>query len=251
MGYIAGMASTKTLSRLGEIAAEQWGLVTRRQAHRAGVALKTLDRLAAEGSVLERVAHGVYRLTTAPIPDHLDLRAAWLQLAPATPAWERTPDDGVVSHKSAAALYKIGHLPADQHEFTVPKRKQSRRSDVRLHLGGVADNEWIQLKGLPVAIPSRIAADLLDEDEDPASVAQIVADALRHGYDYPGSFAETFRPHALKLGFRRGDGLGLLGWLLNLVGDPEAPTWMREAREDMQRGRDLPSSGRARTAHPV
>ncbi|HYN35640.1 MAG TPA: type IV toxin-antitoxin system AbiEi family antitoxin domain-containing protein, partial [Actinomycetota bacterium] len=91
------MVSTKTLNRLGEIAGEQWGLVTRRQAQRAGVPIKTLDRLVAEGSVLKRVAHGVYRLTTAPVPDHLDLRAAWLQLDPDVPAWERTPEDGVVS----------------------------------------------------------------------------------------------------------------------------------------------------------
>lgn len=72
--------------------------------------------------MLERVAHGVYRLTTAPIPDHMELRAAWLQLAPDIPAWERTSAQGVVSHRSAAALYGLGHLPADRHEFTIPNR---------------------------------------------------------------------------------------------------------------------------------
>lgn len=245
------MASTRTLNRLSEIAGEQWGLITRRQAHQAGVPLKTFDRLAAEGSVLERAAHGVYRLATAPIPDHLDLRAAWLQLAPDIPAWERTADDGVVSHRSAAALYKLGHLPADQHEFTVQKRKQSRRSDVRLHMRKLPANEWIEVKGLPVTIPSRIAADLLDADEEPAAVAQVVADAIRHVYDYPGAFAEALQPHAWRFGFRRGDGIGLLGWLLDLVGDPATPTWMREAREDIHGRGDVGHTARGRTAHPI
>jgi hypothetical protein len=58
----------------------------------------------AKAGILDRVAHGVYRLAGAPPPDYPDLRAAWLQLAPQVPAWERTPEQGVVSHRSAAAL---------------------------------------------------------------------------------------------------------------------------------------------------
>jgi predicted transcriptional regulator of viral defense system len=101
--------------------------VTRRQAENvAGLAPATFARLASDGSILERVAHGVYHLTGAPLPDHLDLRAAWLQLAPEVPAWERRPDQGVISHRSAAALYGIGHLPADTHDFTLPARQQTR-----------------------------------------------------------------------------------------------------------------------------
>jgi hypothetical protein len=70
--------------------------------------------------VLKRVAQGVYHLAGAPIPDHIGLRAAWLQLVPDVPAWERTPAEGVVSHRSAAAVFGLGHLPADRHEFTLP-----------------------------------------------------------------------------------------------------------------------------------
>jgi hypothetical protein len=222
--------ASKTLTRLAEIAGEQWGLVTRRQARAAGIPLKTLDRLVLERSVLEPVAHGVYRLLAAPIPDHLDLRAAWLQLAPDRPAWDRDPVDGVVSHRSAAHMYNIGHLAADEHEFIVGKRKQSRRREVHLHIDQLRDNEWIEIRGLPVTMPSRIAFDLLDEDEDPSAVAQLMADAIRHVYDYPASFAEALAPHAFKFGFRRGDGIALLGWLLDLVGDPETQTWLGEAR---------------------
>lgn len=223
-----------TLSRIGQIAQDQWGLVTRRQAEQAGVSPATLQRLASE-SVLERVAQGVYHLAAAPTPDHLELRATWLQLAPDVLAWKRTPAEGVVSHRSAAAVYGLGHLPADRHEFTLPARRQSRRADVRLHHRQVADDESISLRGLPVTRPARIAADLLADREDPEAVAQIVADAIRGAYDNPGTFADALAPHAAKFGLRRQDGIALLRWLLDLVGDPQTPEWMGEARAHVDR----------------
>ncbi len=221
---------TSTLSRIARIAEDQWGLVTRRQLDKAGIPKTTLDRLTGQGSALERVAHGVYRLAGTPEPDHLQLRAAWLQLAPEVPAWQRTPEQGVVSHRSAAAMYGIGDLPADRHEFTVQSRKQTRRPDVRLHRRSVSGRTWIVLQGLPVTRPSRVASDLLYDNEDPGAVANIIADALRAVYDYPGTVAGSLEPHAAKFGLRRGDGLALLGWLLDLVGDPESLQWMNEAR---------------------
>jgi hypothetical protein len=224
------MPHPTTLSRLADLAADQWGLVTRRQAERAGVPRRTLARLTSEEPVLKRVAHGVYRLTTAPIPDHMEMRAAWLQLAPEIPAWERTSAQGVVSHRSAAALYGLGHLPADRHEFTVPDRKQSRRVDVRLHHRKLEQGEWATIAGLPVTRPSRIASDLLHEREDPEAVARVVADAIRGGLDYPGTFAQKLAPHAARFGLRRGDGIAMLRWLLDLAGDPETQRWMQEAR---------------------
>ena len=228
------MARSSTISRLSAIAADQWGLVTRRQAQRAGVPRATFDRLTSDEGLIERVAYGVYRLTVAPSSDHVALRAAWLQLVPDVPAWERTPDQGVVSHRSAAALYGIGELPADRHDFTIPTRKQSRRADVRLHHRQLRTGEWIQLRGLLATRPARIASDLLRENEDPEAVAQIAADAIRAVYDSPGTFAEALAPHAARFGLRRGDGLALLRWLLDLVGDPDTSRWMIEARDSIQ-----------------
>jgi hypothetical protein len=234
MSYIAVVAHYSTLSRLSPIAEDQWGLVTRRQAELTGVSQATLQRLATNG-ILERVAHGVYRLTGAPKPDYADLRAAWLQLAPEVPAWERTPDQGVVSHRSAAALYDLGHLPADRHNFTLPGRRQSRRPDVRLHQRALRHGEWITLHGMPVTRPSRIAADLLDDKEDPEAVAHVVADAIRPVYDSPGAFVDALAPYAARFGLRRGDGLALLRWLLDIVGDPDTSRWMEEARAHVVR----------------
>jgi predicted transcriptional regulator of viral defense system len=224
------MPQLRTASRLADLAEDQWGLLTRRQAEAAGVSAATLGRLSAPDGVLERMTQGVYHLAGAPLPDDAALRAAWLGLAPETLAWERRPEQGVVSHRSAAAMYGLGELPADRHEFTLPQRRQTRRADVRLHRRALAEKDWIAIRGLPVTRPSRIAADLLTEREDPGAVAQIVAEAIRGVYDYPGTFAESLSSVAARLGFRAGDGLALLRWLLELAGDPEAGRWLEEAR---------------------
>jgi hypothetical protein len=177
----------------------------------------------------------VYRFIASPIPEHLDLRAAWLQLAPETPAWERTAEQGLVSHRSAAALYGLGELPADRHEFTLPVRRQTRRNDVRIHRRSLSDIKWISLGGMLVTRPSRIAADLLADREDPEAVARITAEAIRKVYDYPGTFADSLSPLSAQFGLRREDGYTLLRWLLELVGDPQTPRWLDEARESIER----------------
>lgn len=229
------MPHPSTLGPIAEIAQDQWGLITRRQAERAGTPPATLDRLTAEGGVLQRIAHGVYHLAGAPLPDHLDLRAAWLQLAPGALAWERVSAQGVASHRSAAVLYGLGHLPADRHEFTLPMRRQTRRPDVRLHHRDLTDGEWLSLRGMFVTRPSRIAADLLGRYEDPEAVGHLVADAIRAVYDYPGTFADSLAPFAARFGLRRDDGIGLLRWLLDLADGPDTLRWVDEAQAHVDR----------------
>jgi hypothetical protein len=238
------MPRSSPLSRLQELAQDQWGLVTRRQVQAAGIGSTTLDRLTAPEGALERVATGVYRLAAAPIPDHLDLRAAWLQLAPDVPAWNRAADQGVVSHRSAASVYRLGHLPADRHEFTVPRRQQTRRPDVRIHVRYLAGWEWIGLHGLPVTKPSRISSDLLTDHEDPEAVAQLITEAIRGVFDYPGTFADSLAPHAARFGLPKGDGLALLDWFLELTNDPNRNRWMDEARAHADRTESGPEESR-------
>ena len=223
------MPQPRTLGLLSDLAEDQWGLFTRRQAESTGMAWSTLARMAAEGGSVERIAHGVYRLRGAPVAEHLELRAAWLQLAPDVPSWERTADAGVVSHRSAAAVYSLGHLAADSHEFTLPTRRQTRRPDVRLHRGCLQPREWITLQGLPVTRPSRIAADLLAEREDPGAVGYLLADALRAVDDHPRTIADALVPFAARFRLPANDGMALLRWLLELTGAPETAQWLAEA----------------------
>ncbi len=230
-GYVAVVTTATAADRVREVASDQWGLVTRRQVQDAGVAATTLDRLTAAGGVLARVAFGVYQMRGAPVVDHRDLRAAWLQLAPEVFAWDRVPEQGVVSHRSAAAVYGIGQLPADVHEFTVPTRRQTRRRDVRIHVRPLAD-DVVVTHGLPVTRPARIVADLLRDREDPEAVAQLVADALRGVFEYPGAIAAAVAPYAQRFRFNRGEGLALLGWFGEITASPDVDRWLAEARDE-------------------
>jgi hypothetical protein len=219
------------LTRIRDVAEGQWGLVTLPQARAAGVAWRSLSRLV-EGGLLERVAHGVYRVRGAAEPDHLGLRAAWLQLDAARPAWERLDDPGVavVSHASAAALYGVGDLRADVHEFTLPRRRQTRRGDVRIHRGRVPPERRVLLGGLPATRAAWMIGGLLADHVDPDGVARITAEVLERVFDYPRDVAGALAPHAHRFGCRRGDGLALLDELLRRAGSRERETLLAEAR---------------------
>jgi hypothetical protein len=198
------------------------------------VAASSFARLARNG-LLEHVAHGVYMVRGSGEPDHLQLRAAWLQLDPAVPAWERvrSPNVALVSHSSAASLYGVGDLRADIHEFTLPIRHQARRPDVRIHRGRVPEKQQILLAGLPVTRAARMIGDLLGDSVEPAAVAHITANVIDRVFDYPDDVADCIAPYANRFGFRRGDGSGLLDYLLTLAGGSRKRDMIRaEARNE-------------------
>jgi Transcriptional regulator, AbiEi antitoxin len=218
------------ISRLQDIAEGQLGLATLQQARATGLAWPSLARQV-EAGLLDRVAHGVYRLRGAPEPDHLALRAAWLQLDPGRPAWERLddPDVAVASHASAAARYGVGDLRADVHELTLPARRQTRRPDVRIHRGRIPDGRRVILGGLPVTRAAWIVGQLLDDRVDPDAVAQITSEVLDRVFDYPRVVADVLAPHATRFGLRLGDGVGLLDDFLLRAGNPDRERILAEA----------------------
>jgi hypothetical protein len=211
------------VARLSDVSEGQWGMITRAQVRDAGVAWSTLSRLAGPGGPVERVAHGVYRLRGSADPGNLALRAAWLQLDPGVPAWERLDDPNLalVSHTSAAALYDVGDLRADTHEFTLPVRRQSRRPDVRLHRGRVPAEDWTVLHGLPATRAGRMVADLLAGHYEPGTVGQVIHEVLARVLEHPAVLAEKIAPFAVRFGQPPGDGPGLLELLRATAGPAE------------------------------
>src|SRR5256885_16362378 len=113
---------SRPFQKIQELADGQWGLITRAQARATGVPRATFARLLERG-LIERIAHGVYRKRGAGEVDHLEVRAAWLQLDPARPAWEPLddPDIAGVPHTTAASLYGDRELPAHIHKFICPR----------------------------------------------------------------------------------------------------------------------------------
>jgi len=215
------LSMPRPLQRIAQVSEDQWGLVTRSQAQSAGVGWTSLSQLTRDGR-LERVAHGVYRVRGSGEPDHQALRAAWLQLEPAVPAWQRLddPDVAVVTHGSAAAMYGVGDVLGDVHEFTVPVRHQSRRRDVRFHRGRIPRDRWQLRGGLPVQRAAWMIGDLLADHVEPMTVAEITAEVLDRGHDDPHVVAEGIGPQAGRFGLPRGDGVALLDHLLHLANHP-------------------------------
>ena len=191
------MGMVSTIGRLTDLAEAQYGLVTTRQAERRGVPRRDLARLVQAGGY-ERVGHGVYRVGGAPRPRLLDLRVAWLQLAPGTGLDQRTAGDGVVSHASATLVYEVGLLSPWRYEFTVPssRRVRSRREDVVIHSAPVADTDVVWTDGLLLTTPRRTVADLCGVRTDGEHLADVVCDFLRRGLSTRDDMAAARAPHA-------------------------------------------------------
>ena len=237
VGWNEVVAKTTNYARLASLASGQWGLITRPQMQAIGIPATTISRLTAgQGAILENVATGVYRLAGVPIPDNMELLAAWMQLAPDSPVWERTADQGIASHRSAASILNLGDLPADKYEFTLPIRKQTRRPDVRLHKGRIEDGDYINVRGLLTSHPTRIAADLLRDDEAPEAVSRILSEAITRLGVLPADFAKAIAPSAFRFGFRRHDGFGLLGWLFDATTEPRKAEWLLQAAQGASLG---------------
>ena len=170
---------------LGGLAANQDGLVTSAQAMARGIEGVTLRRLRDAG-LLEPVGRGVYLISGATTPTHLEIRIAWLRLDPPRPAWERDgrgEKDGVVSHRSACLLHQLGDIPAPNVELTVPGRLTTREPWVTLHRhdGPLSAEEITVVDGLPVTTVDRTILDLLQDGADGGHVGGVIADAERHG----------------------------------------------------------------------
>lgn len=207
---------------LADLGAEQWGLVTTAQARSVGVSPQAVARFTNNGA-LERMTHGVYRVTGAPATPLDSLRAAWLTLDPERRAGERLRDHSpaVVSHRSAASIHRLGDLEADKFEFTTSERKQTRRPDIRIHRGTVLPGEWAVVDGLPVTTVIRTVDDLATDRIDGGHLASVVRDALTQQQVDAQELIAVLRRHAHHYSAPIGDGEALLTRLLQESGISE------------------------------
>ncbi|WP_432548639.1 type IV toxin-antitoxin system AbiEi family antitoxin domain-containing protein [Kineococcus sp. SYSU DK004] len=215
--------SIEALGRLGDLAMDQWGLFTSSQARQEGLTPQQLARLTKTGA-LERLAHGIYRVVGAPIQPHDELRAAWLALAPKITVQQRLESGPteVVSHRSAADLHDLGDLDADELEFTVKVRKQTRNPQVRFHKGEFDSLEWTIVDGLPVTSITRTIEDLAKARVDGGHLAGIVRDAITARHVDVDDIADALAPYAHYYGAPIGQGAALVQQLLKQAGVPRS-----------------------------
>ncbi|MEU8136527.1 type IV toxin-antitoxin system AbiEi family antitoxin domain-containing protein [Streptodolium elevatio] len=215
------MERTKALTAVGELAAEQWGLVTTAQAQAAGVSRVNLTRLV-DADLLRHAGRGVYQMAGTAPTAHEEIKVAWLRLDPGTPAWQRALGDarsGVVSHASACRLHHLGDIPADSVEISVPRRRTTRDREVVLYVLGVGTEDITVVDGLPVTTVDRTIVDLLKARADAGHVGRVLADADQRGLVDTGELAARVAPYARAYGLgRSADGEELLRVLADQAG---------------------------------
>ncbi|MGW2126910.1 type IV toxin-antitoxin system AbiEi family antitoxin domain-containing protein [Streptomyces sp. NPDC001758] len=196
------MDRVEQLTMMAGTAADQWGLVTAAQAKNLGVSGVQLMRLT-EAGLLESVGHGVYALSAAGVPQHVEIKVAWLRLQPGVPAWERPlggRDSGVVSHASACQLHDLGDIPTPEVEISVPRRRTTIEPFVRLRTVSVEAADITVVDGLPVTTAARTIVDLLRAKADGGRVGGVIADAERRDLLDLGTLAVAVQPYARRYG---------------------------------------------------
>lgn len=212
------MKRVDAVRALTEYSAEQWGLVTTAQAQVVGVHAIDFRRLS-EAGLVEKVGRGVYLVAGASPPEHLELKVAWLRLAPGQPAWERlTPEayGGVVSHGSACELHRVGDLPISLIEISVPRRRTTREPGVVLHLSPIPESDTVLIGGLPGTSLPRTVTDLLAARTDAGHIGGVIVDALHRGLLDPLTLTARIAPFAARYGLPK-DG-DLLAYLIAQAG---------------------------------
>lgn len=214
------MKSSAASLSLAEVTSAQWGMVTSAQAKAHGVTRLELSRLATAGHLV-RLVHGVYRNAGTPSDEFEDLRATWLSTEPGRFATERlgaSPLGVTVSGASAARLHRLGDIPADRHEFTTARRRQTQRPDLRFRQRSLTQQDVTISAGLPVTTIERTIADLVEARTDLSLVADVLRDAVSKTMVDTATVARLLAPLAGRHGLRNGDGESLLRQLLESAG---------------------------------
>lgn len=165
-----------------ELAAEQHGYVTTRDARHIGVDPVQLRLLTARGR-LERAGRGVYRVPVLPRGEHDDLAAAV--------SW--TLGRGAISHESALALHALADVNPSRIHLTVPRDNHPRAAGgelYRLHRRDLQATDITSVAAIPVTTIARTIKDCLDTGTDPYQLRTAIERAEAEGTLRRGPAAE-------------------------------------------------------------
>ena len=169
----------ESAKRLYQIAVDQQGFFTTKQAKAAGFAENTHPYHVHAGNWV-REHRGIYRLASVPRGERPDLMLWSL--------WSRNRGEaaqGVYSHQTALSLHDLSDvMPAKLH-MTVP-RSFRRNSEIPrvlvLHFADLPESDIGVAHGVRVTRPMRTILDLLTGGEVPlGTLRQALRDGLRRG----------------------------------------------------------------------
>jgi very-short-patch-repair endonuclease len=151
---INALSGGKSTSRawdeiIAERARAQHGVVARRQLLEAGMGARAIEGRVERGS-LHRLHRGVYKVGYRRI----GRKGRWMAAVLAG------GDRALLSHRSAARLWKLLPPKAEPVEVTCTSSSRSRRDGVVCHRSTVAADEWLIEDGIPATSPFRTIFDL-------------------------------------------------------------------------------------------
>lgn len=164
------------MDELIAIADQNDGLLTSKQARNAGILDSVLVRLAQRGR-LERIARGVYRITHYPHAKLSQYREAilWAEAS-------HGPEQAVLSHETALAVYGISDGNPSQVHIAVPKSARLRRKRpawIAIHRDNLRPADVTLHEGLPMTTVARTITDVLHSSGRSDLVRRAISDAKR------------------------------------------------------------------------
>jgi len=163
--------------RLFEIADQQQGFFTTKQAKAAGFAENTHPYHVQVGNWI-REYRGIYRLALFPTVDRPDL-VLWA-------LWSRNRDEeveGVYSHQTALSLYDLSDLNPAKLHMTVPtdfRRNSEIPGILVLHYANLPESDVQNAQGFKFTRPLRTILDLIEAD---TVERNFIRQALRQAID--------------------------------------------------------------------
>lgn len=165
--------------KLYEIAADQGGYFTTKQAIAAGYADNTHPFHVKAGNWV-RECRGVYRLAKYPLGEHPDMILWWL--------WSRDRKEvpqGTYSHETALSFYDLSDVSPAKLHMTVPpgfRRNSPTPGILVLHQGLIHKEDMRLTQGFRITTPLKAIADLLVERTvQKDHMAQAVKQAFQRG----------------------------------------------------------------------
>jgi hypothetical protein len=145
-----GKSSPREMDRaMAELAKRQHGLVARRQLLALGMSGRAIDGRVGRGQL-----HQIFRGVFVYGPRRISRKGRWMAAVLAA------GEGAVLSHRSAARLWRLLPLAAERFEVTCPPGRIVRRKGIVSRQSELWDDEWLARDGIPVTSPFRTIFDL-------------------------------------------------------------------------------------------
>jgi predicted transcriptional regulator of viral defense system len=157
-----------------EIALDQFGYFTTKQAREAGVNPHAVVMMCRRGTI-ERVAQGLYRNPLVPATPLDPYMAASL--------WPQGVR-GVLSHQTALELLGLSDTDPDKIHLTLPTTFRIRRAtpgQYIIHHADLAPSDVTAVEGIPVTTGARAIRDCHAAHISPTLLRQAIEDGLENG----------------------------------------------------------------------